>query len=107
MFSWDVKTDPITMKEYFFQNGAGLDPGGGGGECPPPNPENQFENGAKFLCLKGKGRIISLFLHQKCLNVNSSGLANVNCDDIVVMSKVPKLGCGLESECGTEKIFAC
>ena len=21
---------------------------------PLPNPENQFENGAKFLCLKGK-----------------------------------------------------
>ena len=37
------------------------------------NPENQFENGAKFLCLKGKGRTISLFLHQKCFNVNSSG----------------------------------
>ena len=42
--------------------------GGGGGA----NPENQFENRAKFLCLKGKGRAISLFLHQKCFNVNSS-----------------------------------
>ena len=42
-----------------------------GGAWPPlPNPENQFENGAKFLCLKGKGRTI---LHQKCFNVNSSG----------------------------------
>ena len=47
----------------------GLDPGrglGGGG----PNPENQFENRAKFLCLKGKGRTISLFLHQKCYYVS-------------------------------------
>ena len=39
--------------------------GGGGGGGGWPNPENQFENGAKF--------------------------------------KVPKPGCGLESECGTEK----
>ena len=46
--------------------------GGGGGSPPPPNPEKQFENGAKFLCLKGRGRTISLFLHQKCFNVNSS-----------------------------------
>ena len=29
--------------------------GGGGGGGGGPNPENQFENGAKFLCLKGKG----------------------------------------------------
>ena len=35
---------------------AGLYPGGGGS-----------------LCLKDKRRTISLFLHQKCLNVNSSG----------------------------------
>ena len=43
---------------------AGLDPGRGpGGPGPPLNPEYQFENGAKFLCLKGKGRAISLFLH--------------------------------------------
>ena len=48
---------------------AGSREGAGG----PPNPENQFENGAKFLCLKGKGGTISLFLHQKCFNVNSSG----------------------------------
>ena len=47
---------------------SGLDPGGGGGGGP--NAENR---GAKFLCLKGKGRTISLFLHQKCFNVNSSG----------------------------------
>ena len=83
--------------------------GGGGGQAPPPNPENQFENRAKFLCLKGKGRTISLFMHQKCFNVNSSGhkephfnhlmLVDANCDN----SKVPKPGCGLESECGTEK----
>ena len=59
---------------------AGLDPGrgpgggGGGGAWPgPPNPENQFENGAKFLCLKGKGRTISLFLNQKCFNVKVTG----------------------------------
>ena len=32
----------------------GLDPGGGGG----PNPDNQFENGAKFLYLKDKGTCI-------------------------------------------------
>ena len=52
------------------REGAG---GGGGAGPPPPNPENQFENRAKFLCLKGKVRAISLFLHQKCFNVNSSG----------------------------------
>ena len=33
---------------------------GGGGGGGTPNPENQFENGAKFLCLKGKGRTISV-----------------------------------------------
>ena len=62
----------------WIQEGGG---GGGGG----PNPENQFENGVKFLCLKGKGRTISLFLHQKCFNVNSSGQkepqsCNCNCN---------------------------
>ena len=31
---------------------AGLYPGGGGGGGQAPPPENQFENGAKFLCLK-------------------------------------------------------
>ena len=56
----------------------GLDPGGGGGGGGDgTNPENQFQNGAKFLCLKGKGRTIFLFLHQKCLNVNSSGHKDV------------------------------
>ena len=64
------------------------------------------------MVFKGKGRTISLFLHQKCLNVNSSArasklLVDANCDDSVIMSKVPKPGCGLESECGTEKLFAC
>ena len=44
--------------------GSGLDPGGGGG-----NPvENQLKT---ELSLKGKGRTISLFLHQKSFNVNS------------------------------------
>ena len=43
---------------------AGLDRGGGGGGGGEGG--SQFENGAKFLCLKGKGRTISSFLHQKC-----------------------------------------
>ena len=65
---------------------AGLDPGRGPGGAhppPPPNPENQFKNGAKFLCLKGKGRTISLFLHHSCFNVNSSGHMIV-CPNLVV-----------------------
>ena len=37
---------------------------GAGVGAGPPNPEKQFENGAKFLCIKDKGRTISLFLHQ-------------------------------------------
>ena len=83
---------------------AGSRGGGGGGGLdppPPPNPENQFENGAKFLCLKDKGRTISLLLHQKCFNVNSSGHKEPIFNHL--MPKVPKPGCGLESECGTGK----
>ena len=38
---------------------AGLDPGRGPGGQGPPPPPNPVENGAKFLCLKGKGRTIS------------------------------------------------
>ena len=34
-------------------------------------------------------------------------LVDANCDDSVVMFKVSKPGCGLESECGTENFFAC
>ena len=69
---------------------------------PPRNPENQFENRAKFLCLKGKWRITSLFLHQKCFNVHSSGhkepqncnhlmLVDANCDDSVTIPRCPNL----------------
>ena len=53
------------------------------------------------MCLKGKGRTISLFLHQKCFNVNSSGhkepqnnhlmLVDVNCDDSVTIPRFPNL----------------
>ena len=76
--------------------------GWGGQPPPPPNPENQFENGTKFLCLKGKWRTISLFLHQKCYNVNSSGhlkivifnylmLVDANCDDNVTIPRCPNM----------------
>ena len=47
--------------------------GGRGGQPPPPPPPPTQKINLKMECLKGKGRIISLFLHQKCLNVNSSG----------------------------------
>ena len=66
---------------------------------PPPYPENQFEN------VKGKGRTISLFLHQKYFIVSSSGpkepqncnfqphlmLVDANCDDSVTIPRCPNL----------------
>ena len=49
----------------------------------------------------GKGSTISLFLHQKCFNVNNSGhkepqncnfmLVDANCDDSVTISRCPNL----------------
>ena len=92
----------------------GLDPAG---RCPA-NPENKFENGAKLLCLKGKGRTISLCLHQKCLNINSSGHKEPQNSDfsnhlmliVMIVSLYPRCSnlviYRLESECGTEKLFS-
>ena len=52
----------VSLYEQDMIRGGG---GGGGG----PNPDN----GTKFLRLKDLGDKISLLLHQKCFNVNSSG----------------------------------
>ena len=72
----------------------------------PPNPENEFENGAKFLCLKVKGRTISLFLHQTAMATKSLKTVIFQPPPMIVsqfhvMPKVPK-----QSECGTENFFA-
>ena len=53
--------------------GRGVPGGGGGGGGGPLTQKVNLKNGAKLLCLKHMGRTISLFLHQKCFNVNSSG----------------------------------
>ena len=41
----------IPYQGWIQGGGRGGGGGGGGGPGAPPNPENQFENGAKFLCL--------------------------------------------------------
>ena len=67
--------------------------GSGGGGGGAPNPENQFENVACILRGQGDNNFL-VFLHQKCLNVNSSGHRepqilfqppHANCDDSVMI----------------------
>ena len=46
--------------------------GGGGGGGAPPTHKINLKTELNSCVLKGKGRTISLFLHQKCFNVNST-----------------------------------
>ena len=84
----------------------------GAGVARPPIPENQFENGAKFLCLKGKGSctrnaLMLTAVATKSLKIvifNHLMLVDANCDDSVTIPRCPNLVVDLKvSVCGTEK----
>ena len=103
----------------------GLDPGrgpggggGGGGAGPPPNPENQFENRAKFLCLRVRGEqspcsyirnaLMLTSVVTKSLKIvifNHLVLVDANCDDSVTIPRCPNLVVDLKVSVALKKNF--